>query len=213
MTDLSEAPARASARDQILDCAKRLFAARGFDGVSISDIARESGVSKANIFHHFDSKEGLYLAVIAGVVARIPDDGAAFAAGRKGVVESFQDMVAAELDEAVRDEMGVRVILQEVISDNPHRSRVLAEEVFAESFGRLVGRIRDQQAAGQFREDLDPVLAAAVLKSATAFYVLSRNVQRHMPGITFADDHQRYGREAVELILRGLLANRDHEKG
>lgn len=196
---------RASAREDILQAAKGLFAERGYDGVSISDIAGASGVSKANIFHHFESKEGLYLAVIASVVARIPDQAERFAE-EHSIVQSFQNMAAAELSRAAEDEQGVRLILQEIISDNPLRSRVLAEEIFADSFTRLVGRIRAQQAAGRFRRDFDPVLAAAVLRSATAFYVLTRSVQRHLPGVTFADDPERYGHEAVELILRGLVA-------
>lgn len=194
-----------SALSRILRVATDLFAQHGFDCVSMNAIAEQAGVSKANIFHHFESKEGLYLAVIASVVARVPDHSQRFAEDR-GIVESFQDMAAVELDRAVEDEEGVRLILQEIISGNPMRSRVLAEEIFADSFTQLVERIRAQQAAGRFRADFDPVLAAAVLRSATAFYVLTRNVQRHLPGVTFADDPERYGRETVELILRGLLA-------
>ena len=40
----------------ILEAAERLFAQQGYDGVSMRTIAREAGVSKANIYHHFDSK-------------------------------------------------------------------------------------------------------------------------------------------------------------
>ena len=46
----------------ILLAARRLFAERGFDGVSINDVAAAAGVSKANVFHHFGSKPKLHLA-------------------------------------------------------------------------------------------------------------------------------------------------------
>ena len=48
---------------QVLDAAEVLFAARGFAGTSIRDIAAASGVSHPLIQHHFATKEGLYRAV------------------------------------------------------------------------------------------------------------------------------------------------------
>jgi len=48
----------------IFDVAKCLFAEKGFNAISINDIAEQAGISKANVFHHFTSKESLYLKVI-----------------------------------------------------------------------------------------------------------------------------------------------------
>jgi len=48
----------------ILNDAVRLFAEKGFDAISMNDIANAAGVSKANIFHHFSNKETLYLEVL-----------------------------------------------------------------------------------------------------------------------------------------------------
>lgn len=60
--------ARSSDRSQptrtlILDCAERLFAERGFHGVSIRDITGEAGVDVALANYHFGSKQGLLEAV------------------------------------------------------------------------------------------------------------------------------------------------------
>jgi AcrR family transcriptional regulator len=49
---------------QILDGARRVFLAQGFDGASMNDIARAAGVSKGTIYFHFDSKEALFEALI-----------------------------------------------------------------------------------------------------------------------------------------------------
>jgi AcrR family transcriptional regulator len=49
---------------QILDGARRVFLAQGFDGASMNDIARSAGVSKGTIYFHFDSKEALFEALI-----------------------------------------------------------------------------------------------------------------------------------------------------
>ncbi|MDZ4837195.1 MAG: TetR/AcrR family transcriptional regulator [Candidatus Melainabacteria bacterium] len=46
-------------RQEILDTAASMFAERGYDGTSISDIAQRCGVSKALIFHYHTSKDKL----------------------------------------------------------------------------------------------------------------------------------------------------------
>jgi AcrR family transcriptional regulator len=52
-------------RRQILDGARRVFLARGFDAASMSDIAEESHVSKGTLYVYFDSKELLFRELVA----------------------------------------------------------------------------------------------------------------------------------------------------
>ena len=59
------APARAEGdkRRQILDGARTVFMASGFDGASMGEIARTAGVSKGTLYVYFDSKEALFEAL------------------------------------------------------------------------------------------------------------------------------------------------------
>ncbi|RMG74959.1 MAG: DUF1956 domain-containing protein [Nitrospirae bacterium] len=52
-----------STRDRILDTAERLFAEKGYDGVSIREITSEAKSNVASINYYFGNKKGLYLAV------------------------------------------------------------------------------------------------------------------------------------------------------
>lgn len=47
-------------RLQILEGARRIFRARGFDGASMADIAKAAGVSKGTLYVYFESKEELF---------------------------------------------------------------------------------------------------------------------------------------------------------
>jgi AcrR family transcriptional regulator len=49
---------------QMLEAASRLFTERGFDGVSMEEIADAVGVTKPMLYAYFDSKEGLFVACI-----------------------------------------------------------------------------------------------------------------------------------------------------
>lgn len=43
---------------------RQAFAERGFDGVTMEEIAARAGVSKPVVYEHFGSKEGLYQEVV-----------------------------------------------------------------------------------------------------------------------------------------------------
>jgi len=60
-----EAPTAAAQADgakrrQIMDGARKVFLAQGFDGASMGEIARAAGVSKGTLYVYFDSKEKLF---------------------------------------------------------------------------------------------------------------------------------------------------------
>ncbi|WP_441002780.1 TetR family transcriptional regulator C-terminal domain-containing protein [Pseudocolwellia agarivorans] len=53
----------------ILAAAEKIFAQLGYDGASMSMIAKEAGVAKANVHYYFTSKEGLYETVLENIVS------------------------------------------------------------------------------------------------------------------------------------------------
>lgn len=46
-------------REQILRSAAKVFANEGFDRATMTQLARECGISKANIYHYYDSKDAI----------------------------------------------------------------------------------------------------------------------------------------------------------
>lgn len=55
----------ADRRIQVIDAATRLIGERGFWGVSVHDIAAACGITDAGLLHHFGTKDGLLIAVLA----------------------------------------------------------------------------------------------------------------------------------------------------
>jgi AcrR family transcriptional regulator len=55
----------AERREMIVEAAGRLFGEHGYDGTRLDEIAAAAGVTKPILYRHFDSKRGLYLALLA----------------------------------------------------------------------------------------------------------------------------------------------------
>lgn len=70
MPRASAADAAATAR-RILDTATAHFAAHGYAAASVDDIARAAGVTRGAVYHHYDSKPGLFAAVAAAAQERV----------------------------------------------------------------------------------------------------------------------------------------------
>ena len=101
---------------EILEAAKRLFAVRGYGGVSLDHIAREVGTAKQNLLYYFASKEALYRRVL------------------HGVLDVWLSYMAAITRNADDPEMALRKYIAGKLRfsrDHPYDSRVYANEVIS----------------------------------------------------------------------------------
>lgn len=71
---VSRAAKKLPIRDQVIEAASRLFAARGFDATPLQDIADEVGVTKQAVLHHFPSKEHVRKGVLESILAHWRDE-------------------------------------------------------------------------------------------------------------------------------------------
>jgi AcrR family transcriptional regulator len=71
-------------RSQILDVAARLFAQRGFHGVSVGDIGKAVGISGPALYKHFDSKDAVLAEMLVAISERLLTEGQERAARADG---------------------------------------------------------------------------------------------------------------------------------
>lgn len=191
---------------RILAAAKDLFARHGYDHVSMNAVAEAAGVSKANVFHHFKSKDELYVCSLrqaceasrSSLDAMEEGDGDAWQRIRRFVDEHLEHMLSHSRDS--------RLILREVVENRPGTGQRLAQEVFRDNFNRLVAIIAECQREGALRPDLDPVFISTLLLGANVFFFQSQEVMRHLDGVDFADEPSRYGAMFVDILMRGAAS-------
>lgn len=111
MTSVETARDRAKAErtDAILSAASRLFAERGYPGVSLEDIGAAVGVSGPAVYRHFSGKRALLGALLVSVSERLVSGGSAVAARAAGSAQRMQDLIAFHVDFALRNAAVIRV--------------------------------------------------------------------------------------------------------
>ncbi|MET7466059.1 TetR/AcrR family transcriptional regulator [Nonomuraea sp. NPDC005501] len=89
---------RGNRRAEILDAAARLFASRGFHGVSIEDIGAAVGVSGPALYRHFAGKEALLAELLLDVSSRLRESAAAVVTSAATPAASSAETLSALLD-------------------------------------------------------------------------------------------------------------------
>jgi TetR/AcrR family transcriptional regulator, mexJK operon transcriptional repressor len=187
---------------RILDGAAALFAASGYAGASMSQIAAASGVSKGTLYNYFPAKQALFASWVQRECAR-------------RIALIFDDVAPDEAPEEALRRMGRR-ILDMLLSDSGllmYRMVVaeakqfpeLAEAFFAagprRALARMAAWIGAQEAAGRLRAG-DPDFAAEQLFALMQTRLLMRRRLGMDEAVTEADI-ERVVTEAVRLFLRG----------
>ncbi len=152
---VSPRAAEPDARAAVLRAATRLFAAHGFDGTTLQDVAYAVGVSKPAILHHFPSKEHIREAVLDAILqhwqATLPRLLLAATASEERFEAVFGELFrffAADGDRA-------RVILREAL-DRPAEARRLLAGPVRPWIDAIAGYIRAGQASHRHHAEVGP---------------------------------------------------------
>src|SRR3954451_15323147 len=117
--------AKADRQAAILHEAARLFAERGFSGVSLEDLGAAVGVSGPAVYRHFANKQALLGAILIGVSEQLLSGGAAVVAREADPRAQLTALIAFHVDFALTDADVIRVQDRDLASlSDDDRSRV-----------------------------------------------------------------------------------------
>jgi AcrR family transcriptional regulator len=158
----------ADTRGAVLEAARARFAAHGYDGTRLRDVAADADVDVALVSYFFGSKDGLFAAAMTLPMnpARIVEELAA--EGTDGLGERLARTMLARLDAA---DGGAFVGLVRSAATNEQAAELLRGFVEREVLGRLARAI----------DAPDPELRAALAGSQVVGMVMARYVVRVRP--------------------------------
>jgi len=191
-------------KKRIIAKAKQLFIQKGYGAVSMNEVCEESEVSKGSLYHHFKSKDELFLQVVE-------EDSEQWSAEwekLRSAAATMEDRLYALAEHYANDFQNPLLKALEEYS----RSRVITDEVVV----RML-RISDNNSQacrsvlreGMERGDLEQgdldrmvVLVSSMMEGlGKIYYMLDRDKEQ--------DKVREYYRDAVRMLLEGIRAKRD----
>jgi AcrR family transcriptional regulator len=201
-----------STRDGLVTAATQLFAARGFDGVSVAQIAQRAGVTKALVNYHFGGKRKLYLTIMTSTFSEIVERLEQLAAAARPAPEQLRELVALVGEMATtRRPHFPAMMLREVLTGGTH----LTPEVVP-YLVRVLGAVRrivEHGVRDGTLRPVDPLFTHLSLVGSLLFFFATAPFRERMASASATDAPFRtppaseYVRHVQELIARGLAAD------
>lgn len=202
-------PLHLDTRSLLIRTAKTLFAAKGFDGTTVKDIADLAQVNISLISYHFQGKEGLYRTCLE-----------LLGKARLAVAERVLQKPQSTEEFKIRLEMFAVELLSAQIEE-PELSRIVSREcdmgfpiaqdifknTFLKIFETLVNFFKHAQKQGIVRKDLDMTIVVGVLFGGLMHVVQKDQINEHFFGHTIKDPKHlaEVVRNSLSFYLNGCL--------
>jgi TetR/AcrR family transcriptional regulator len=149
-------------RGRILAAALREFAAKGFAGGRVDEIARRAGTNKRMLYHYFGDKEGLFRAVLRQKISE-----------RQAWAANLSSDPTKRLPfwfiAACKDADWIRLLEWEALQSDG--KKLINQKERREWMLGWLKRLRERQARGELSSEFDPQHLALAMQSLTMFPV------------------------------------------
>jgi AcrR family transcriptional regulator len=192
-------------RERILDAAEQLFAERGFEGATLRDVATRVGIRNPSLYNHFDSKEGLYAAVLergVGPVLRVLAEQAI----RR---DSDSAAVVTRMVEILGARPNLPRLVQHETLAGGQRLTPLLHEWISPIFARGL-QAAETSAAGSWPPDQIPLLVLAMYHVVVGYFTMAP-LYRELGGedLLSREALDRQTRFLTQLVQRLFDAGRE----
>src|SRR6476619_2153841 len=164
-------------RDAILRAAIDVFAERGYFNAQVADVARAAGVAAGTVYLYFRSKDDLLVSIFERSMKEVIAAGRESVEARDHPVDRLREIARLHLGRLGRDRNLAIVFQVELRQSTKFMERFSATQL-REYLGIIRDVIADGQAAGVFRSQLNPTLAAKLffgaLDEMATNWILSR---------------------------------------
>ncbi|OJW85274.1 MAG: hypothetical protein BGO69_06560 [Bacteroidetes bacterium 46-16] len=193
---------------QIIETAERLFAAKGFEGTSVRDIAQEAGINIAMISYYFGSKEKLIEAIFAYrisytrlTILNVINDEA------MSPTEKLERIIDSYIDKMMKNQCFYRLMAQERSILEVQNISELIYDSKARNMEMVKKILQEGQKKGEFRKNIDVALLMATMIGTSNHFTSSQAFYRRYNNLKDMsdEDFQKYLKKKLGTYLKTLF--------
>lgn len=195
---------KASSREVLLNAAGALMAERSTVDISLSDIAKHSGLNSALVKYYFGTKQGMMLALVEDVLGRS--------------LERLNELVDMDMSATEKLKLHIKAIITiyfrypfinrliHYLFEDPVSSKEVAEKI-SKPLAEVQRHLLEQGiATGEFKP-VDPMMFYFIILGACDHIFFGQHIMRVAFGIEAIDDtiRRNYTKTLLDMVLGGIL--------
>lgn len=193
-------------KKRILKAAESIFAARGFDGARVDEIASTAQINKRMIYHYFKGKQNLYRVVLRQNYQKIMDVGMEAASMESSAVEKVASFIRHYFYFLAENEEFVRLIKWESLQERQYSLQILLD--FSKTTLPVLAEVLEEgMEQGIFRRNLDVRHLIISINALCMMYFTRQEVysilwQQDMTSEKTLQEHLEH---ILDLTFNGIL--------
>lgn len=198
-------------KDKILTAAEAIFSKKGLYGARIDDIAELAMVNKRMIYAHFESKEGLYIAVLETVYSRLAIKESELLSKDMDCVEAVKSIIRHYFTFLSQNPTFVKMLMWENLNEAVYLKQSSAPKSKGTAVGLLRKMLQKGTEQGIFRAepDLDEMVVSINMFCFSYFsniYTMSEIMQTNL---SKNESLEKRCEHVTDIILNYILKEKE----
>jgi AcrR family transcriptional regulator len=192
--------------EAIVDAAERLFFSRGYENVTMDDIAKELELAKGTLYLYFKNKDELYFAIVLRGIRIMNGMFKEAVSGKKSGLEKTYATGLAFYEFYKRNPDSFKAfgcVTLERLANLGAETAAEMDRLSGENLGMFIEAITSGVEDGSIRRDVDPVKAAIFLiESTQAMILLPMGLEKAACGLGI--DHDELVYASLDMLKRSI---------
>lgn len=185
-------------KKKIIEVGENLFSEIGYDATSVQDICDKAEISKGAFFHHFPTKEFLFLEILNEYLFKLDNQMNEIEKKSKNALKAMEKMVDI-LEEIFVTSKGKFTIFLEFLRKSSKDSEIM--EKLSNQFQKyqkyVFFMIEKGKKEGSIKEDIDSEFISQLIISLAVGMILKKS-------LFLSDEKENFSKKGIEFILESI---------
>lgn len=189
----------------VLETAEKLFEEKGFDAVSMDEIAFDTGISKSTVYVYFKSKQIIWDSIVCKYMELLLEDAKKAADGEGSFEDRFYRLCFDIADKFEKHPLFCKGTLGKISVDMEQELYKKIYDIGEQTNEEIARFIRSGIEEGVVRKDIDIYPAVIMMWSSISGIISMANDKEEYLKLRFNMSKDEYLKKAFKMLLEGAL--------